>query len=323
MSQGAKKFWRAWDKFGVFAILIVIAVVFAILNPAIIQFDQILDVLSRSALIGVAAAGMMFAICSGGFDLSVGSILSLTTCVIAVTISKNNMPVWLAIVIALVIGCLCGVINGLLITKLKIQPFVATLATQLAFLGVALVYSDGSRVTISGGAGDAIKALSTSKIGPFQIQIFLLLLVYVIVYLIYKFTPFGVKTRAVGSNEAATRTTGIKVDKTLIIIYVITGLTAACAGVIQTSRLATGSATLGNGFELDAITAVILGGTSLAGGKGNVWGTLIGAIILTFVRSGLNMLGVGEAYQKLAIAIILLFALAISGIKLITQKEGK
>ena len=103
----------------------------------------------------------------------------------------------------------------------------------------------------------------------------------------------------------------------------ITGLTAACAGVIQTSRLATGSATLGNGFELDAITAVILGGTSLSGGKGNVWGTLIGAIILTFVRSGLNMLGVGEAYQKLAIAIILLFALAISGIKLITQKEGK
>jgi len=315
-----KRFWSYWDRFGIFAILLVAMLVFLAIDPRIVAGPNLLTVLSRSATTGIAAAGMTFAICAGGFDLSVGSIVSLTTCVIAMNIA--NISMWPSILLALLVGGLCGVVNGLIITKLHIQTFVATLATQLAFKGIALVYSSGKRILMS--ANKEIKLFSTSKVfGFFPAQILIVLLVFAAAYFVYKKTRFGVRTRAMGSNEAAARASGINGDRTLILVFVVTAVTAACAGVLQSSRLATGSAIIGDGFELDAITSVILGGTALSGGKGNIWGSLAGAVLLTFIRSGLNILGVGEAYQKLAIAVVLLFALSISGIKLITQEASK
>ena len=168
-----------------------------------------------------------------------------------------------------------------------------------------------------------IKIFSTSSIFGIPVQVILVVAGFVIAYLVYRHTRFGVETRAIGSNEAAARASGINVDRTLIAVFVVTGLTAACAGVLQSSRLATGSAIIGDGFELDAITSVILGGTALSGGKGNIWGSFIGALLLSLIRSGLNILGVDEAFQKLAIAVVLLFALSISGIKIITQEAAK
>lgn len=316
----SKRFWILWDKLGVFIILVVIALVYAVLNPAIIAPTQLITTLTRSAITGIAAAGMTFAICAGGFDLSVGSIASLISVILAERITGGSST-WLTILIAIFVASICGAINGIIITKLKIQTFVATLATQLAFAGVALVYSDGRATQLTSNVNKDLKLLSTGKIfGIIPIQIVILILVYIIAYIIYKNTAFGTKVRAIGSNEAASRTTGIKVDRNLIYVFVMTGATAAIAAVLNTARLSTGDPNMGNGFELDAITAVILGGTSLAGGKGNIGGTLVGAVLVTFVKMGLNMLGVGEAMQKLAIAIVLIFALTINGIKLIMQK---
>lgn len=319
MNDRAKTFWAWWDQFGILAILLAVGLVFLALNARIVSVSNLTTVLSRSATTGIAAAGMTFAICAGGFDLSVGSILSLVTCVVAMNIA--NLGMWPSILLALLVGVLCGVVNGLIITKLHIQTFVATLATQLAFKGAALVYSNGKRVLMS--KNKEIKIFSTSNIFGIPVQVILVVAVFVIAYLVYRYTRFGVKTRAIGSNEAAARASGINVDRTLIAVFVVTGLTAACAGVLQSSRLATGSAIIGDGFELDVITSVILGGTALSGGKGNIWGSFIGALLLSLIRSGLNILGVDEAFQKLAIAAVLLFALSISGIKIITQEAAK
>lgn len=165
---------------------------------------------------------------------------------------------------------------------------------------------------------------STGSIaGLIPMPVALLIFVYLVTAFVYFYTPFGTKTRAIGSNEGAARTTGIKVDVTLILVFVVTAVTASIAGILNTAQVSTGNPTLGVGFELDAITAVVLGGTALAGGKGNVLGTLVGAILVTFVKMGLNMMGVGEAYQKLAVAIVLVFALTINGIKLVMQRGEK
>jgi ribose/xylose/arabinose/galactoside ABC-type transport system permease subunit len=321
LNLSAKRFWYVWDKIGVLFILIFIAIVFGLLDSRIVAPAQLLDAISRASITGVAAAGMTLAICAGGFDLSVGSILSLVACIISMNIA-GGMNTWLVLLIGIAAACVCGLINGLIITKLKIQTFVATLASQMAFAGVALVYTNAVAKNIPSQYGSSIRYLYSGKLfNIIPMPVIILAVVFAITYWAYKETSFGVKVRAIGSNEAAARTTGIKVDRTLIKVFIITGGAAALAAVLQVAKLSVGDPNVGTGWEINPITAVILGGTSLAGGRGNIWGTLIGAILVEFVKMGLNIIGVGEAGQKLAIAIVLIFALTISGIKLITQKE--
>jgi ribose/xylose/arabinose/galactoside ABC-type transport system permease subunit len=318
MSQKAKKFWQFWDRAGILLILVTVVIIFGLIDPNIIKPNQIATAVSRSAVAGIAAAGMMFAIVAGGFDLSIGSIVSLTSCIIAVQLtSGKGLP--LALLTVAIAAVICGTVNGIIITKLKIQTFVATLATQLAFAGITLVYCSKA-IMLTSKVNTSLKFFSTGVVLGIKMPIILLVLAYVITYFVYNNTSFGVKCRAVGSNEAAARTTGIKVDNTLISVFVVTALTAAMSGVLNTAQVSTGNPTLGAGFELDAITAVVLGGTALSGGKGNVVGTLVGAILVTFVKMGLNMLGAGEALQKIAVAAVLVFALTINGIRYIMQK---
>lgn len=322
MSTRAKKFWYIWDKVGILCILLCIMVVYGMIDSRIVKPAQLLTALNRSAVSGIAAAGMMFSICAGGFDLSVGSILSLSSCIIAVSLTSGRSTAY-AIMMAILVAAVCGLVNGLLITKLKIQTFVATLATQLAFAGITLVYCNKA-IQLTSKVNRQLKFLSSGRLfGLFPMPIVLLLIAYAITYFVYTFTPFGTKVRAVGCNEAAARTTGIRVDVTLILVFVVTGVTASIAGVLNTAQVSIGDPTLGGGFELDAITAVVLGGTALSGGKANVFGTLVGAILVVFVKMGLNILGAGEAYQKMAVAAVLVFALTINGIKIIMQRGEK
>ena len=315
MNTATKKFWHVWDRIGILIFLLVAVIVFGILNPTIVFGPNIVEVISRSALIAIAGAGMTFAICSGGFDLSVGYIISLATCVFASVV--QTVGPWVALLITIVMGLVCGVLNGIIITKLQIQPFVATLATSMIFRGTALLYSDGRRIFFS--SYEPGKVFSTGSVLGIPMPIILMVVVVIIAFLIYKFTPFGVYTRSVGSNEAASRVTGIKADKVLIGVYMMTGATASITGVLYASQLSMGDQSFGAGFELKAITATILGGTALSGGKGNVWGTFLGAILLTLVQVGLNMLSVPSQYQDLATGLILLLALTINGIKIITM----
>lgn len=319
----AKKFWMFWDVFGVFLIFLLVALIFAVIDIRVLQPTQLLSVLNRSSWTAVAAAGMTFAICSGGFDLSVGSIMSLCGCLVAKLIMDNGFSTELAIILTLLIAVACGLVNGLLITKLKIVPFVATLGTQLIFDGVVQVYTGNIGTFIKTEQYAKLSVLGRGTLFGVPVKLIVVAVVFALALVVYRNTKFGVKVRAIGSNEAAARTSGIQADNTLIGVYVMTAVTAAVAAILYTATVQSASPDAGVGFESDAITAVILGGTSLAGGKGNLIGALIGAILVAFVKMCLNFLGAPEAMHVIVTGLVLLLALSISGIRLITQREVK
>ena len=331
MNKRAKSFWYYWERFGILAILVFAVIVFSLIDP--IFFDQsprillpssLLNVLCRSAIVAIPAMGMTFAICSGGFDLSVGSIVGLSTCVWAAALPTYGIVT--ATFLTLAAGAVCGFLNGLAITKLKIATFVATLSMSLIIRSVALIATDGSKQMISRTDNPEAKFFSQNySIFGQQlqlVQLIMMVLVFVVGYLVYRYTRFGVYARSIGSHEPSARTSGLPVDRTLIVVFMLTGVTASASAMITSSQLMQGAATLGIGFELEVITATILGGTSLSGGKGNIWGSMVAAIMLALTRSGLNLLGIIDEYQRLSIGFILLLALTVSGIQEIA-KEGR
>lgn len=320
--QRTKKFWLFWDRFGVLIIFFLVALVFASIDRRVVQISQLVSVLNRSSWVAVAAAGMTFAICSGGFDLSVGSIMSLCGCVLARLITDNGFSTGAAVLATLGIAVCCGILNGLLITKLKIQPFVATLATMLIFNGVTQAYTKNIGTYIKTEQFDQLRVLGRGTVGGIPIKIIAVVVLFVLAILLYRNTKFGIKVRAVGSNEMAARTSGINADNTLMMVYILTAITAALAAILYTATVQSASPDAGNGFELDAITAVVLGGSALSGGKGNLVGTFIGAVLVAFSKMCMNFLGAPEALHVIVTGAVLLFALSISGIKLITQREG-
>lgn len=317
-----KKFWIFWDKFGVLIIFLLVAVIFALIDPRVVQPAQLVSVLNRSSWVAVAAAGMTFAICSGGFDLSVGSIMSLSGCILAKLIMENGFSTGLAVLATLGIAVCCGVINGLLITRLKIQPFVATLATMLIYNGVTQTYTQNIGTFIKADQFEQLRVLGRGSVAGIPIKIIVVIMLFALAVLLYQETKFGVRVRAVGSNELSARTSGINADNTLILVYILTAVTAAMAAILYAATVQSASPDAGKGFELDAITAVVLGGSALSGGKGNLIGTFVGAVLVAFAKMCLNFLGAPEALHVIVTGTVLLFALSISGIKLITQKEG-
>lgn len=311
------KFWNLWDKAGIYVLTFITFLVFAVLNQNILTSANITNILVQSSMVAIAAAGMTFAITAGGFDLSVGSTLAITTCILGKTIPQLGL--WPAVLLALVVGVLLGSFNGIIITKFKIQTFVATLATMVIYRGISLIYTNGRDATLMNYR--EIKVFSGGEILSVPVPIIMIALVFILAFILYKYTPFGVFVRSIGSNETAARISGIKVDRVMIGVFVITAVTATFSGIIQTSQLLTGNGRMGKGFELDVITATILGGTSLSGGKGNIWGALSGAIMLAIIKNGLNLVGVSENYQKLVTGLVLILALSISGIKEILSKQ--
>lgn len=305
------RLWKTWDSVGIYIISFITLIIFSVLAPNILSVDNIINMLVQVSIVAIAAAGMTFAITTGGFDLSVGSILSLTTCIIAINIPY--IGVWGSIGLALLGSIVLGIINGIIITKFKIQTFVATLATMIIYRGLSLIYTHGEDVTLINYRN--FKVFSSGEIFSIPMPIIITVLVFSILYVVYKYTIFGIYIRSAGSNSAAARNTGLKVDKTIIFIFVITAITSSISGIIQGSQLLTGSAKFGMGFELEVITAVILGGTSIRGGSGNLWGTLCAAIMLGIIKNGLNLLGISDDYQKLITGLILVLALSIRGVR--------
>jgi len=330
--RGVKEFWLFWDRFGIIIIFLLVAAIFAIIEPRVVAPSQLISVLNRSSWVAVAAIGMTFAICSGGFDLSVGSIMSLGGCLMARLMMVNGLPTGWAILATLGIAACCGVVNGLLITKMKIQPFVATLATMLIFDSVTQTYTGNIGTFIKTeqyeqGLSFIGRGLTVSfTIDGQANEISLVKIVFVVVLLglaivLYRYTRFGTKVRAVGSNDFAARTSGINADNVLILVYILTAVTAAGAAIMYTATVQSASPNAGSGFELDAITAVVLGGTALSGGKGNLVGTFIGAFLVAFSKMCLNFIDAPEAMHVIVPGAILLFALSINGLKLIMQRE--
>ncbi|MBP3039194.1 ribose ABC transporter permease RbsC [Bacillaceae bacterium Marseille-Q3522] len=286
--------------------LLVLIIIVSILNPSFLQPLNILNLLRQIAINALIAFGMTFVILTGGIDLSVGSILALSSALMAGMMVSGIDPIF-AILLGCLLGAVMGIVNGLLITKGKMAPFIATLATMTVFRGLTLVYTEGNPIT---GLSDnlAFQLFGRGYFLGIPVPAITMVLAFAILYVILHKTAFGRKTYAIGGNEKAALISGIKVDKVKVMIYALAGLLSALAGAILTSRLDSAQPTAGNAYELDAIAAVVLGGTSLAGGRGKIFGTLIGALIIGTLNNGLNILGVSSFYQMVVKGIVIIIA---------------
>ncbi|MFJ5761650.1 ribose ABC transporter permease RbsC [Neobacillus sp. NPDC093182] len=294
------------QKLGPLLGLIILVVIVSILNPSFLEPLNILNLLRQVAINALIAFGMTFVILTGGIDLSVGAILALSSALTAGMMVSGIDPI-LAIIIGCILGGLMGMVNGLFITKGKMAPFIATLATMTIFRGLTLVYTGGNPIT---GLGDnyLFQLFGRGYFLGIPVPAVTMVLTFVVLFIILHKTPFGRKTYAIGGNEKAALISGIKVPKVKIMIYSLSGMLAALAGAILTSRLNSAQPTAGTSYELDAIAAVVLGGTSLSGGKGRIFGTLIGALIIGTLNNGLNLLGVSSFYQMVVKGIVILIA---------------
>ncbi|WP_257351103.1 ABC transporter permease subunit [Pseudalkalibacillus decolorationis] len=286
--------------------LVLITIILAIMSPNFLTVDNILNVLRQVSINAIIAFGMTFVILTGGIDLSVGSILALGSALTAGMLASGMDPI-LAVLIGLLAGAIMGLINGVIITKGKVAPFIATLATMTIFRGLTLVYTDGRPIT---GLSDSISFQMIGKGYFFGIPfpVVTMLIAYFILFFILRKTTFGRGVYAIGGNEEASLLSGLKVDRLKMGVYSITGLLSALAGITLTSRLNSAQPTAGVSYELDAIAAVVLGGTSLSGGRGWIFGTLIGALIIGVLNNGLNLLNVSSFYQQVVKGGVILLA---------------
>ncbi|PKF79930.1 ribose ABC transporter permease [Vibrio sp. vnigr-6D03] len=310
--SGKKLFSKEWliDQKSLIALLLLIVVV-SFLNPNFFTVDNILNILRQTSVNAIIAVGMTLVILTAGIDLSVGSVLALCGA-FAASLIAIEVPVLIAVPTALFAGAALGAISGIIIAKGKVQAFIATLVTMTLLRGVTMVYTDGR--PISAGFTDTADAFAWFGTGyalGIPVPVWLMVGVFAAVWYLLNHTRFGRYVYALGGNESATRLSGINVDRVKIGVYAICGLLAALAGIIVTSRLSSAQPTAGMGYELDAIAAVVLGGTSLMGGKGRIMGTLIGALIIGFLNNALNLLDVSSYYQMIAKAVVILLAVLV------------
>jgi ribose transport system permease protein len=289
-------------------VLLLLCLVMSMLNDRFWTWSNLVTVLRQTSINAVVATGMTFAILIGGIDLSVGSVLAICGA-IAATLIGTGMDIILVVLITLMLGLGIGLVNGLLITKGKLQPFIATLGTMTLIRGLTLVYTQGKPISTTG----ALSSQSFSKIGTgyffnIPIPVFIMIFVFVMAYYILRHLRIGRYIYALGSNEEATMYSGIKTANVKMFVYGAAGLLAALGGIIITARLGSAQPTAGSGYELDAIAAVVLGGTSMAGGVGTIFGTAIGAMIIGLLNNALNLLQVPSYYQDVAKGVVILIA---------------
>lgn len=306
-----QKLSRQSENISLAGVVVVLFIVFTILQPNMMTVFNIKNILVQVSLTAIAAAGMTFAYTAGVFDMSIGSVLALISVVVAkVATTAGVLP---AILAAFAIAAVVGILNGLIVTKLGIQAFAATLVSMILIRGIAVLMADGADVPLY--SVNAIKFISSGTILGIPFPIILTALVYAVSYFLYYKTEFGMKIRSVGSNADASRISGIRTQRMITAAFILTAVTAVFSSLIKTAQVMFGKATIGEDFALDVMTTVILGGTVITGGKGNLTGTLIASVLIAVIKNGLNINNVNSYYQQLAIGVILIFALIFNGIK--------
>ena len=292
-----------------FAGLIILFVGFSIASPYFFQFSNIVGILLATSVNGLLALGATFVIITGGIDLSVGTVMTLSAVMSSVVVVRWGLPVGLGVVGGMITGTLAGIANGLMVAKMKIPPFVATLGTLYVAKGLALVISELKPIYFTSAPSFAQIAMGsvTGAIFPgFDIPnaVLILFATAVIAHFVLTKTILGRYTFALGSNEEAARLSGVVVDLWKVMVYAVGGLFAGLGGVVMAARLNSAQPALGAGYELDAIAAVVIGGTSLDGGEGSILGTIIGAFIISVLTNGLRIMSVPQEWQIVVTGII-------------------
>ena len=297
----------AGRRFGTVAGLIGLCLLLWILTPHFLTVANALNVMEQTSINAIVAVGMTYVIISGGIDLSVGSIVALAGVVLAGAL-KAGWPMPAAIAAGLGVGAACGVINGLVIAFGRLPPFIMTLGMMSVARGAALLVTDGRPIS---GFDATFRSIATGRVLGVPAPIVLTLVIYAAAHFVLSRTRFGRYVYGIGGNEEATRLSGVNVRFHKTMVYVVSGAASAIAAVLLTARLNTAQPIAGIMYELDAIAAVVIGGTSLSGGEGNLGGTLIGALTMGVLRNGLNLLGVSSFLQQLVIGVVIIVAVLV------------
>ena len=300
-----EKGWNSFKELVMVAILILMVIVLSILSPAFADLNNFINIFKQTAINGILATGMACVILVGGFDLSVGSIVGLSG-VVAALLAQGDYPIIVPIVAAILVGAVVGAVNGAAVSYFNIPAFVVTLGTQSIIRGLAYIVSGGQPVF---GVTRSYEAIAGAKLfGTIPLLVvYYLIIVFVVGFVLTK-TVSGRRLYMVGGNAKAVEVSGIRVKKMKMMAYLVCGLLAGVAGMLLTSRTVSGAPITGDGYELDAIAAVVIGGFSLDGGSGKWYGMIIGALILSVISNGLDILGVSSYYQLIVKGLIIIIA---------------
>ncbi len=302
------------SKYGILIALLVICVILSVATPYFFTVQNLVIVLRQVSVNGILAIGVTFVIIAGGIDLSLGSVVALTGVAAASFAHTGAYPLIVPLLIGLLTGALVGVINGLTITLGRVAPFIVTLGMMTMARGLALVWSNGRPVT---NLSPAFNFIGGGDVLYIPVPILLFVLVIFVAYILLNYTTTGRYIYAVGGNEQAARASGIRVNAVKMFAYIMCSGLAALAGIVLAARITTGQPNAGIAYELDAIAAVVIGGTSLLGGRGTVTGTVIGVLIIGVINNGLDLLNVSSYYQQIIKGVIII------GAVLIDRKNGK
>lgn len=294
-------------QFGTLIGLVVLCIVLWILTPYFLTVSNLLNVAQQTAINAIIAVGMTFVIISAGIDLSVGSIMAFSGVVLA-SVLRTGVPFTLALIVGVFVGLLCGLVNGLLITHGRLPPFISTLGMMSVARGAALLYSKGRPIS---GFSENFRFLATGEILRIPSPVIIMVVVYIIAHFVLTRTKLGRYTYAIGGNEEAAVLSGVNVKLYKTMVYGLCGLLSGIAAIVLTARLNSAQPIAGIMYELDAIAATVIGGTSLMGGEGTILGTLIGAFIMGVLRNGLNLLGVSSFIQQIVIGSVIIIAVLV------------
>lgn len=290
-------------------VILIVMVYFATQNERFASFGNLRAVLIAAAPFALIALGQTIVILTGGIDLSVGSVVAMGAMSAAwLSIRLPPEQLWLAIVIAVILGTLAGIINGLVIAYLDVPPFVATLGMLTGASGIAYVIGGGAPIN---GLPAEFAVIANTKIFGLQFPVYLMIGSFIIMALIMKYSAFGLRVYAIGGNRVAAEVAGVNAKRTLVQVYAISGFLAGVSGVVLASRVGSGPPSLGVGYELLAIAAVVIGGASLMGGRGTVWGTFLGLIIIQTLGNGLDIMIVPSYWQSVINGVVIVSAVAV------------
>lgn len=298
-------------KYSIVLILILICAVMSVLTSSFYSFGNLMNIVRQVAVVGLIAYGMTFVIISGGIDLSAGAVVAFVGVVVA-SMSKAGMPLVVVIPAGIALGALCGLVSGVAVSWLSIPPFIATLGLQQIARALALIYSKGRPIS---NFTDEFLFIGRGRIGMIPVPIIIFIVVGIICWVFLKKNKFGKHVYAIGGNELASVVCGIKVRRVKTMIYVIMGALTGLAAIVLTSRVSTGNPSVGSGYELDAITGVVIGGASLSGGSGSIFGTVIGSLIIGVLSNGLSLLGVSPYWQQFINGLLIISAVALDMFK--------
>ena len=287
------------------AIFVLMCIILTILKPSFIQPSNIINVFRQISIVAILAMGALLVIITGGIDLSPGSIVAVSGVVAAMFASSPEIPVFIAIAAGLLTGAVCGLFNGVIIAKGKIPPFIVTLGMMSIGKGLAYVLSDGKPIS---GLSSSFEFIGRKSILGIPVPILIMAVIVIFTWVLMNKRIFGKHVYAIGGNETAARVSGIHVDRIKILVYTFAGTMAGLGGTVLAARIATGHPNSGDGYEMDAITAAVIGGASLSGGIGTIGGTIIGALIIGVLTNGLDLLGVSAYYQQIAKGLIIIAA---------------